>query len=198
MAKEYGLEATQHGAGQPRRIHVALVAQFFSSSLWSHDCSSPGSSVLGIFQARILEWVAIPFSRGSSQPRDQNPGLPHCRQILYHLGQWIYWSPAKKVLLCTAWYLSVRVKGLSWNQVHLLCPAYPHTTCKLGLPECSLNPTSVCGWWNQVTGAVSSDFYSSVTCPDSTHYWPDDFCRNYCLWPAIFVLTSPKWILWLH
>ena len=34
------------------------------------DCSLPGSSVHGISQARILEWVAIPFSRGSSQPRD--------------------------------------------------------------------------------------------------------------------------------
>ena len=36
------------------------------------DCSSPGSSVHGILQARILEWVVIPFSRGSSQPRDQD------------------------------------------------------------------------------------------------------------------------------
>ena len=35
------------------------------------DCSPPGSSVHGILQARILEWVAIPFSKGSSQPRDQ-------------------------------------------------------------------------------------------------------------------------------
>ena len=34
------------------------------------DCSPPGSSVCGISQARILEWVAIPFSRGSSWPRD--------------------------------------------------------------------------------------------------------------------------------
>ena len=34
------------------------------------DCSLPGSSVHGILQARILEWVAMPFSRGSSQPRD--------------------------------------------------------------------------------------------------------------------------------
>ena len=46
--------------------------------------SLPGSSVYEILQARILEWVAIPFSRGSSQTRD-NPGLLHCRQILYHL-----------------------------------------------------------------------------------------------------------------
>ena len=35
------------------------------------DCSLPGSSVYGFSQARILEWVAISFSRGSSQPRDQ-------------------------------------------------------------------------------------------------------------------------------
>ena len=35
------------------------------------DCSLPGSSVHGIFQARVLEWGAIDFSRGSSQPRDQ-------------------------------------------------------------------------------------------------------------------------------
>ena len=35
------------------------------------DYSPPSSSVHGILQAKILEWVAIPFSRGSSQPRDQ-------------------------------------------------------------------------------------------------------------------------------
>ena len=35
------------------------------------DCNLPGSSVHGIFQARILEWVAIFFSRGSSQPRNR-------------------------------------------------------------------------------------------------------------------------------
>jgi len=34
------------------------------------DCSLQGSSVHGIFQTRVLEWVAIPFSRGFSQPRD--------------------------------------------------------------------------------------------------------------------------------
>ena len=35
------------------------------------NCSPPGSSVHEMFQARILEWVVIPFSRGSSQPRDR-------------------------------------------------------------------------------------------------------------------------------
>ena len=37
----------------------------------SMDCSLPGSTVHGIFQARLLEWVAISFSRGSFRPRDQ-------------------------------------------------------------------------------------------------------------------------------
>ena len=35
------------------------------------DCSPPGSSVHGILQAKILEWVAVSFSRGSSQPKDE-------------------------------------------------------------------------------------------------------------------------------
>ena len=35
------------------------------------DCSLPGSSIYGIFQARVLEWVAISFSRGSSRPRNR-------------------------------------------------------------------------------------------------------------------------------
>ena len=39
------------------------------------DCSLPGPSILGIFQARLLEWIAIPFSRGSSLPQIE-PGSP--------------------------------------------------------------------------------------------------------------------------
>ena len=49
-----------------------LVSQL-CPTLWDPiDCSLPGSSVCGILQAKILEWAAIPFSRGSSQPRDQS------------------------------------------------------------------------------------------------------------------------------
>ena len=47
------------------------------------DCSLPGCSVHEILQARILEWVAIPFSRGYSWR--SNTGIPHCKWILYHL-----------------------------------------------------------------------------------------------------------------
>ena len=42
-----------------------------SDSLWPMDCRQPSSSIHGISQARILEWVAISFSRGSSWPRDR-------------------------------------------------------------------------------------------------------------------------------
>ena len=53
--------------------------------LWdSMDYCPPGSSVCGIFQARILEWVAIPFSRGSSRPKNRT-WFSCVAQILYHL-----------------------------------------------------------------------------------------------------------------
>ena len=47
------------------------VAQLCPALCDPMDCSPPGSSVHGILQARILEWVAISFSRGSSWPRDR-------------------------------------------------------------------------------------------------------------------------------
>ena len=49
------------------------------------DFSLPGSSVHGIFQTRVLEWVAISFSRGIFPTQGVNPGLLHCRQILYQV-----------------------------------------------------------------------------------------------------------------
>ena len=51
------------------------------------DCSPPGFYVHGIFQARILEYVAMPSSRGSFQPRDQtHVSYTSCigRRVLYH------------------------------------------------------------------------------------------------------------------
>ena len=47
-----------------------LVAQSCSTLCDPMDCSLPGSFVYGILQARVLEWVAISFSRGSPRPRD--------------------------------------------------------------------------------------------------------------------------------
>ena len=53
------------------------------------DCSLPGSSVHGIFQARTLEWVAISFSRRSSQPRDWTQVS---RIVGRHFAVWATWE----------------------------------------------------------------------------------------------------------
>ena len=71
-----------------------------AAAAWSHSCPTlcspmdsnpPGSSVHAIFQARILEWDTISYSRGSSQPRDRT-GISwiSCvgRQIFYHCTTW--------------------------------------------------------------------------------------------------------------
>ena len=50
---------------------LCLIAQSCLTLCDPMDCSLPGSSVHGIFQAKILEWVAISCSQGSSQPRDK-------------------------------------------------------------------------------------------------------------------------------
>ena len=56
-------------------VYRVLVAQLCPTLCDPTDCGSPGSSVHAILQARILEWVAIPFSRGSSDPGIE-PGFP--------------------------------------------------------------------------------------------------------------------------
>ena len=60
--------AAVHGVAQSRTRMKQLSSSSTSDSLQPH--SLPGSSIQGNLQARILEWVAIPFSRGSSWPRD--------------------------------------------------------------------------------------------------------------------------------
>ena len=54
----------------PAAAAAAKSLQSCSAFCNSIDCGPSGSSLHGIFQARILEWVAISFSRGSSRPRD--------------------------------------------------------------------------------------------------------------------------------
>ena len=65
-----------------------LSCHVVSNSLWPMDCSSPGPYVHGILQGKILEWVAISYSRGASQPRDwANVSCISCigRQIILPL-----------------------------------------------------------------------------------------------------------------
>ena len=65
-----------------REAWRAAVHGVAKSRTWLSDWTElylPGSYIHGIFQARLLEWVAISFSRGSSQPRDWTLHLLHCR-----------------------------------------------------------------------------------------------------------------------
>ena len=90
------------------------------------DCSPPGSSVHGIFQARTPEWVAISFSRGSSWTRDQTSiSYILClgRQVLYHWATregpdsthnpFMLWSTCKSTQVI--WYYGKSGKQNSWN-----------------------------------------------------------------------------------
>ena len=70
------------------------------------DCSPPGSSVCCISQSRILEWVAISFSRGSSQTRDRTHVSCFGRWILYH------WTTREALqhFVCFLWRLKGKKK----------------------------------------------------------------------------------------
>ena len=117
-------------------------------TLWnSTDCSLPGSSVHGILQARILEWAAIPFSRASSQPRDQTqvsytagrlftmnhsmPGLPVHHQLPEFTKPMSIESvmPSNHLILCRRLLLlpsifpSIRVFS-NESVLHIRCPKY--------------------------------------------------------------------------
>ena len=97
---------------------VDLVTQL-CLTLWEPmDCSPPGSSVHGISQTRILEWVAISYSRGSSRPRDGTRiSCDSCiscvgRQIL---SCWVsHWVPSR-----VAYLLSNTVRSL-------IVPVFPY------------------------------------------------------------------------
>ena len=69
------------------------------------DCSPPGSSVHGILQARILEWVVMPSSRGSSQSRDWNCIFCIAGGFLTHWATWetlicLYFSQIERLNSC--------------------------------------------------------------------------------------------------
>ena len=88
------------------------------------DCSPPGSSVHGIFQVRILDWVDISCSMGSSRPRDHiHISCIFCidRLILYHWATWEAVCVCVCVCVsCSAMSNFLQSHGL--KPVRLLCP----------------------------------------------------------------------------
>ena len=87
--QQFSISCTFFSSGQNIR-HACMCAKSLQLCLTlcsPLDCSPPGSSVHGILQARILEWVAMPSSRGSSRPRDRtcvSDVSSTGRQVLYH------------------------------------------------------------------------------------------------------------------
>ena len=103
--RSLGKEIATHSSlwGGKRVGHDLVIKQYHALLLRGvglscdpMDCSPPSSSVNGIFQAIILEWIAISFSRGSSNPGTELASLCflHCRQILYH---WATWEAQRKL-----------------------------------------------------------------------------------------------------
>ena len=113
------------------------LASAVSDSLWTHELySPPGSSVHGIFWARILEWVAISFSRGSSGPSSQT-----CvswvtwigRRIVYHCATW---EARKRQCKCQPVSLSMRT---TLNFVTQMIPWSSHSSH----PTCNWKSTNI-------------------------------------------------------
>ena len=101
------------------------------------DCSPPGCSVHRILQARILEWIATPFSRGSSQPRDRT-------HIFYVscIGRWVPYQTnvsgrASQQLGHMAWktishiYLQMVVNATLYPEPHILLQPASHMPLQL-------------------------------------------------------------------
>ena len=78
-----------------RSACVRSLLQFFATP-WTSPTNLPGSSVHGIFQARILEQVPISYSRGSSWARNWTCVSCFGSQILYHWGTWEVHQPARR------------------------------------------------------------------------------------------------------
>ena len=110
---------------------VACWCSFAINSSWPHGLYSlPGSSVLGIFQVRILEWVAISFSGGVFPTQVSNPhllNLLHWQAVLY------LYTPRKPFLLFMSMLLQGFMKCVSHLSIrtsnpphHRNCPVVKH------------------------------------------------------------------------
>ena len=123
---------------------VCICAQLCPTLCDSPDCSPPGSSVLGISQARILEWVAVSFSRGLSRPRDQTHvacivggffTVWATREAILHIYEWLTIYIITCIWLITYNYISY-VFMIQFSSVAQSCPTLcdPMNRSMPGLP----------------------------------------------------------------
>ena len=106
-------------------MHAHMCAQLCPSLCNPMDCNPRGSSVHGILQARILEWVGISFSRFFT-PRYQTHGsCGSCtgRQFLYH---WASWEALKIMLLFKCVFVCFFNSLVKWSIFHLFLPFFTY------------------------------------------------------------------------
>ena len=136
--------------------NILYVVVVFSYSVVSDSvfCSSPGSSVPGIFQARILEWVAISFSRGSFQPRDWTH--------ISFIGRWILYCWVTREDLFYVYALEI----FYWKIVFLFCIALMHKYTAVYLYACTFHKAYKLSWsfvlYISLFGSFSSSLLSSI------------------------------------
>ena len=178
-----------------------LVAQVCPTLCDPTNYSISGSSVHGILQARILEWVTVPFSRGSSQPRDQT-------QISHIAGRFL-----------TSWATREALNKSSLNFL-MLCLVIQSCPTLCDPMDCSLPGSSVHGvlqarileWvampssrgssqpkdWTQVSCIKGRFFIIWATRESSSHVWMWELAhkegwvlKNWCFWTVEKTLESP-------
>ena len=132
-------------------LFVCLVTKPCPTLCDPMDCSPPGSSVHGIAQARILEWVAISLSRGSSWPRD--------RTHVSCIGRWILYQGASREALTSSiqqhLFHWTRVGSESQQMVSVQVVQMKKLQWKDSLQRCEWvkgAPEAWWGLWNQTTG----------------------------------------------
>ena len=127
-----------------------LVAQSCTTLCDPMDYSPPGSSIRGIPQAKMLEWIAIPFSRAFSPSPGTEPGSPTCRQILYHLNH--QGSPTGTLSPCYYYILKspgfdLTPQTISNIYIILFCFSFGNKLTPFGYSKC-LYVNSACTFNN--------------------------------------------------
>ena len=145
-------------------------------------CDPTDSTVHGILQARILEWVAFPFPRGIFPTQELNPGFLHCRRILYQLShrespgilEWVAhpfsggssWPRNQTGVSCITggFFTSWATREALHHHRGTFLFTYRNSACKL---PCLLHCTSCLLWLSNEIGIWKcptdlEDFYSSV------------------------------------
>ena len=110
----------------------------------SMDCSPPGSSVHGIFQARILQWVSMSFSRGSSPPMGRN--CISCITVRFFT-HWATWEACIYIYMCIL-YIRMYIDFMHMFIYVCMCVymhIYTHYFCILTFStlQCSLKFTNI-------------------------------------------------------